>query len=466
MKKMLLIFGMLTCSLLINAQSKKISEMTVATSVTGAELVPIVQSGVNKSASINLLNYGEKGIYNVLNYGAKGDGMTDDRSSIQSAVDAATINGGIVYLPRGTYITKSEIILKSNVVFKGAGKGFTILKAGTGWTNSNGGMITFHLDSKNIRIQDLTIDGNKTILPSQQHCGIYSYNRTEAVHSYPNDVYLNNIEVKGTSDHAIAFPTGTNIQIVDSWIHNTGDQGNAAGIYFGGDHLKVSNCIVDSVYQHGIYLSYGHDDLIENSFFRHNGIGSAMGCGLSLRADSNLVVVGNIITNNGDNGIAVIKSDPDFVTNVLIADNFIKDNASSQSPYTQVIITHAKNIKFTNNTVKLLTIGTTISCISLYSVNSNVNITGNDIVGPLGVTINSTMYADVFNINVLGNIFYNVDHNNEDIVVLRGIDLYYSTATSSHTVVANNVFENVTTMIRTTSDWDASGTVNQNNISW
>ncbi len=50
----------------------------------------------------------------VEEFGAKGDGVTDDASSIQSALDSASSNGGIIYFPQGTYLLKSAIKFYSN----------------------------------------------------------------------------------------------------------------------------------------------------------------------------------------------------------------------------------------------------------------------------------------------------------------------------------------------------------------
>lgn len=54
-------------------------------------------------------------IYNVKSYGAKGDGATDDAAKIADAITAASVNGGIVYFPTGTYIVGSAITFPSNV---------------------------------------------------------------------------------------------------------------------------------------------------------------------------------------------------------------------------------------------------------------------------------------------------------------------------------------------------------------
>ncbi|PSC73918.1 band 7 [Micractinium conductrix] len=61
-------------------------------------------------------------------FGAKGDGRTDDTRALQRAVAAACDrrDGGVVYLPAGTYILRKPIeIRRPNVVIRGAGRGST-----------------------------------------------------------------------------------------------------------------------------------------------------------------------------------------------------------------------------------------------------------------------------------------------------------------------------------------------------
>lgn len=57
-------------------------------------------------------------------YGAVGDGTTDDRAAIQSALDAArTAGGGVVHLPAGTYLIKAPLFIGAKTTLQGAGMG-------------------------------------------------------------------------------------------------------------------------------------------------------------------------------------------------------------------------------------------------------------------------------------------------------------------------------------------------------
>ena len=59
---------------------------------------------------------------NVFDYGAVGNGVADDTTAIQAAVDAANaLGGGTVYLPQGDYKITAPITIYSNIRFIGAG---------------------------------------------------------------------------------------------------------------------------------------------------------------------------------------------------------------------------------------------------------------------------------------------------------------------------------------------------------
>jgi len=57
---------------------------------------------------------------NVTNYGAKGDGVTDDTAAIQKALDLAeSSGGGIVQLPAGNYLIKTNLNIPPSVTIEG-----------------------------------------------------------------------------------------------------------------------------------------------------------------------------------------------------------------------------------------------------------------------------------------------------------------------------------------------------------
>lgn len=98
-------------------------------------------------------------------YGAAGDGVADDRPTIQAAIDA-TAGKGIVYLPPGDYLlnTTGPNLLPADadgLVIKGAGRGLTRVIL----TATCPGFLTFdrtadHQTFQNITVEDLTVDAD------------------------------------------------------------------------------------------------------------------------------------------------------------------------------------------------------------------------------------------------------------------------------------------------------------------
>jgi len=72
-------------------------------------------------------------VSNVQDFGAKGDGVANDTAAIQSAIDAAiSAGGGIVFFPRGRYVTTASLICSASaVVLCGVGHSSVIMPKGS-----------------------------------------------------------------------------------------------------------------------------------------------------------------------------------------------------------------------------------------------------------------------------------------------------------------------------------------------
>ena len=109
------------------------------------------------------------GSYAVINiteapYSATGDGVTDDRAAIQSALDAAATSGEAVFIPAGTYLFGRSpsvtfgLNVPANVTIFGV-RGKSVLKQMPGMTSTALPMIRV-TDADNVVIRDLEIHGN------------------------------------------------------------------------------------------------------------------------------------------------------------------------------------------------------------------------------------------------------------------------------------------------------------------
>lgn len=118
--------------------------------------------------------FGTKHTFDVQQqFGATGDGVTDDRVAIQTAIAAAAAaGGGVVYVPTGTFLVSvaahpqngaylQGLILYPNVTLVGAGSGASVIKLAA---NQSGSIVrNFDITTgtdRNIHVRDLTLDGN------------------------------------------------------------------------------------------------------------------------------------------------------------------------------------------------------------------------------------------------------------------------------------------------------------------
>lgn len=106
----------------------KISNLPAAASLTGSDLMPVVQSGVTKKGTFDQIPFLQAGtgavartaqakmrdVVSVKDFGAVGDGVTDDTAAIQAAADYANSIGGTLYADSGTYKITATVTITCN----------------------------------------------------------------------------------------------------------------------------------------------------------------------------------------------------------------------------------------------------------------------------------------------------------------------------------------------------------------
>jgi len=145
----------------------KISQLPAATALTGAEELPLVQSGVTKRASITAAQtvtatgsttprtlatrFAE--VANVKDFGALGDGSTND----STAINAALASGAkIVFMPYGIYRVSSQLLMYLSGTTL-VGQTGTIIKQ---TDNMATGFTTIRIRGSNCTVKDIIFDGN------------------------------------------------------------------------------------------------------------------------------------------------------------------------------------------------------------------------------------------------------------------------------------------------------------------
>lgn len=164
-------------------------------------------------------------MFDVTSYGAVGDGTTDDRAAIQSAIDACeAAGGGVVYFPRGTYLLDSAHPIVTNVsllidddyvTLEGEGRGLSIVKLGD---NHAIALINFQATLGG-GVQNLEINGNRQNQTGNGH----AIRSGDSVTS----LTLRNLYIHDIASYGIGLQFGTmkDVLIENVLIEDTGADG-------------------------------------------------------------------------------------------------------------------------------------------------------------------------------------------------------------------------------------------------
>jgi polygalacturonase len=222
-------------------------------------------------------------VVSVKDFGAVGDGVTDDRAAIQSAVTAASY----IYFPPGTYRLREAIFIEeSNVKLFGAGTGVTTIRMDDSPTNSNYSAIDIRTSRansgsggsiSNVTISDLTINGNKAgRITTSGNCIIALCNTSHTIDNLSiTNVRTQNSPGAGILLEGLANGTNDSYKIENTLIDccNVVDN-NGVGI----SQFKVNNTTIvnSALARNGLENLtidvYSQACIVDgNRFFRHLG---------------------------------------------------------------------------------------------------------------------------------------------------------------------------------------------------
>jgi hypothetical protein len=141
----------------LDTLKRKVDRLVAASNATAPSIVQ-VYSQDSYTEPVWLSNSGVSDWANVLDFGAHGDGVIDDITAIQEAIDSKQETGGIVYFPRGKYLISGALKLWDGISLLGCGIGYRNAAGGPSAPDYDTGSIIVgnNLTGPLIQSQDLT----------------------------------------------------------------------------------------------------------------------------------------------------------------------------------------------------------------------------------------------------------------------------------------------------------------------
>ncbi len=251
--------------------------------------------------------------------GAVGDGITDDSTAIQTTIDAA--EGGVCYIPEGTYKVTATLEIPANTTVQGAGEGTVIRCNSTlsgvpaAFTNATYAAADGDRDS-GIHIRDLFI--NMTGIAESGATGITLRAVLRST--------VERVRILATTEDGIYLGSGSSNPVAC-------------------EDVIIDGCVIDGVTRNAISIVSARRSIIRNCFCLNS-----VNWGIDVEPNAtgiaqDLLIVGNICEGNAYQGVQLALSQASIVAgNITIEGNICRGS-------TDVVYGHGIHVDDETNTI-------------------------------------------------------------------------------------------------------------------
>jgi len=225
-----------------------------------------------------MMDIAPSGYKSVKDFGAKCDGVTDDAASFQKALNASKT----VFIPRGTCIVNSTILLRAGSDLRGDGMGVSTVKKGGISAASMGAFYAYSASAgemlDGIQISKMTLDGQSDVFGFSEFQHLISLNGVK-------NALVDNVEFRGFQGDGLFIGSGASGR---DERHN--------------ENITVRNNVFDGVNysnRNGISILDGNGILIEGNSFRNTSQNNMPGA-IDIEPENSYHLVKHITIRNND----------------------------------------------------------------------------------------------------------------------------------------------------------------------
>jgi hypothetical protein len=434
----------------VGALVKFTTTQTLSGGTTDASLVtynPPFTGGVETTVEAKLAE-----TVSVKDFGAVGDGVTDDTTAMQAAVDAMA-GVGAVFFPAGTYLGFVDV--PDDTVLYGEGES-SIIKLPTGANRAAIQSLDTSGGNDNVQIFRLQVDGNRA---GQTNLIAHGINVDGAC----NNWFVTQCKITNTYGHGVQIRGGgvpanstvaDNIRVIDNYFYSCGNPSAGVSgresIYINqGQFVQILGNFLDDSGRQGIALegSGGASIATRRLIISNNIVRNCLAGGIDDEANNGgqLVITSNYVENCPGAGIRVTGNSGDCI----VSDNNILNVGTGIDAESAVSI--LSRLTISNNVIKTTT-GKGINVVTPYCTSVLDNQLSN--IGAVGIDTNGD---DVTQVRISGNVITTVVSEG---IVIRGygqqLDVSYNSVfdagtlavpvngISIYTTTGSNVWEYVT----------------------